>query len=76
MFLFLAELIGLQSAFASPQIIDSIIATVDEEVVLLSDFNSFKSNATSGGLMDESLLQIVDLKDVLSTNQNIIDHLY
>lgn len=74
-FLFLAELIGLQSAFASPQIIDSIIATVDEEVVLLSDFNSFKSNATSGGLMDESLLQIVDLKDVLSTNQNIIDHL-
>ena len=57
------------------EIIERIVATVNSEVILLSDLKSYKAKLQKGGLVDDSLLKLKDSKKILSNDKDLIKHL-
>lgn len=67
--------IFLNSILLNARIVETIVAVVNSDFITKSDVNKFKKNLKNGGLVDEALLSIVDIKDLLIDDKNLINFL-
>lgn len=57
------------------EIIDRVMAVVNDLIVTQSDMSDFQKKLKSSGLVDESLMSIYDRKKLLSDNAYLLDYL-
>ncbi|MCB0361890.1 MAG: peptidylprolyl isomerase [Bdellovibrionales bacterium] len=60
---------------AHSRTIERILAIVNDEIVLQSDLDSYKSKLASGGLVDDAVLRFSDTKQLLKDQKSLIEHL-
>lgn len=57
------------------EIVERIIAIVNDEVILLSDVQRFRAKIKNNGLVDDALLEFYDRKKIAADNKALIDYL-
>ena len=73
------KLIALISCFisvnASAKVVDKIVAIVNEQIVTLSDTEKFQKRLSSGGLVDDALLRLVDTKAMIKDRNALLNQM-
>jgi peptidyl-prolyl cis-trans isomerase SurA len=57
------------------EVVDRVVAIVNDEVITQSDISAFQKKLKSHGLVDESLLNLYDVKQMLSDQKSLINFL-
>jgi peptidyl-prolyl cis-trans isomerase SurA len=73
-FLILAALI-LSAGSASAQVVERIVAIVNDDVVLQSDLSEFQNKLKKNGLVDDAILEFYDRKRLASDNKLLVNYL-
>lgn len=72
--LFLIWILSI-SPSAPAEIIDRVVAIVNDEVITQSDISNFQKKLKTHGLLDESLLNLYDAKELLTDQKYLINYL-
>ncbi|MEO0336643.1 MAG: hypothetical protein AAF202_09615, partial [Pseudomonadota bacterium] len=69
----------LSAAFFLPnvhaELVERIIAIVDNAIVTKTDLDDYRSQLKTGGLVDDALLKLKDPKELMSNDKALVDHL-
>lgn len=65
----------LLSSFASAEVVERILAIVNDDVILQTDVSEFQKKLKSNGLVDDSLLEFYDRKRMASDTKLLINYL-
>ncbi len=57
------------------EVVDRVVAVVNDDSITLSDIATFKKKLTSNGLVDDSLLNMYDRSGLASDGQRLLDYL-
>jgi len=63
------------SAITSAQVVDGIVAVVNEDAITQSDLRDFQNKLKKNGLIDDSLLGMYDRKKLQSDNKALLNYL-
>lgn len=74
-FLFVFLFAAINPAFAAKEVVDKIVASVNEEIVLLSDLKKMQSRVKKIGSVDETLLLGESMESLQKSEQEQLDFL-
>jgi len=60
---------------ATAKIVDKIVAIVNDQIITESDADAFKKSLSSGGMMDDALISMVDPKKLMSDREALLNYL-
>lgn len=63
------------SSLCRAEIVDRIVAVVNDDIVTLSEVKNFHKKLKSNGLIDEALLNLYDRKKLLSDQKTLVEYL-
>ncbi|MCC7404307.1 MAG: peptidylprolyl isomerase [Bdellovibrionales bacterium] len=63
------------SSSSQAKVIEKILAIVNDEIITQTDMQRFKTKLSSGGLIDEAIIRLVDPKVILKDEKALINHL-
>lgn len=63
------------STVTSAKVIDRIVAIVNDQIITLSDVNSYQANLKNGGLVDDALMKMTNPKKLLTDRKALLDHM-
>ena len=65
----------ITSPFARAELIERIVAIVDNAIVTKTDLEAYREKLKSGGLVDDALLKMKDPKALMSDDNALVSHL-
>lgn len=65
----------LVGVVSTAKTVDKIVAIVDDQLVSLSDINSFRKRLQTGGLVDDALLRMTDPKTLMNDKKALLTHM-
>ena len=68
-------LLALCSGSCQAEVIEHIVAIVNDEVVTLTDVDSFKKRLETGGLVDDALIRIISPQELTKNRKALVDHM-
>lgn len=60
---------------SSAHVVDKIVAIVNDQLITLTDVEKFKKRLSSGGLVDDALLKLVDTQTLLKDKNTLLNHM-
>lgn len=70
-----AFIFGANLYFANARVIERILAVVNDEIIIQTDLDSYRTKLNTGGLIDDAVLRISDKAALLSDRKALINHL-
>lgn len=67
--------LALIPALAQAEVVEKIVAIVNNSIVTLSDINAFKKKVKSDGLIDSAILKNKNPKDLINNREAVVEHL-
>ncbi len=61
--------------YSGSKIVERVVAVVEGEMILQSEVNNFKNRVKKGYLVNESLLGLFNRKEILKSNDKLVDYL-
>lgn len=60
---------------ASAKVVDKIVAIVNDQPITMSDVDKFRKRLTTGGLVDDALMKLVDSQNLIKDKSALLNHL-
>src|SRR3954471_7305494 len=67
--------LSVVSFSASGKLVDKIVAIVNDQIVTITDADEFRKSLSTGGMVDDALIQMVEPKKLIADREALLNFL-